>query len=370
MKFVAAKCPNCGAKLKLDKELKKSTCEFCRYDILVDEAIAKYKLELTGEVEVKNLPKVDNLLKLANRAYENGDYDEAYAAYIKVLEIDSDIPVAALRKGLTKAMTTNYMNFDINSIISGFNTFSKLEKDPTKLEVGIMETILAISVLTKFAINFKRENTTYLNDLKEFIHNLDQCLTAYEKLFNHIEKAELKKTVLENCITIINIILKSNIYLNDMGKKNAYFMPTGPKKEYKEKKKQYQLELDTLKESKAEGKTEKIKKEKVKNPGFFSGIGSLFAGSAIAVVSEKETKTKKPTKVMKILTKIVDIFFILSFIAFLVEGLIVPAILMAILIILSLNKVKDKIAMSSPKLYKFLWLVKLILFIIAAGLME
>ncbi len=37
MKFVAAKCPNCGAKIKVDIDQKVYTCNYCRYDIILDD---------------------------------------------------------------------------------------------------------------------------------------------------------------------------------------------------------------------------------------------------------------------------------------------------------------------------------------------
>ena len=37
MKFVAAKCPNCGAKLKFEKGKRVYTCDYCRYDLIFDD---------------------------------------------------------------------------------------------------------------------------------------------------------------------------------------------------------------------------------------------------------------------------------------------------------------------------------------------
>ena len=57
IKFVAAKCPNCGSNIEVNQDDNKSKCEYCHSTILVDDAIEKLKIELTGEVEVKNMPK-------------------------------------------------------------------------------------------------------------------------------------------------------------------------------------------------------------------------------------------------------------------------------------------------------------------------
>ena len=46
VKLVSAKCPNCGAALKLSREEEKVECEYCHNIIVVDDAIACYKLNL------------------------------------------------------------------------------------------------------------------------------------------------------------------------------------------------------------------------------------------------------------------------------------------------------------------------------------
>ena len=71
MKLVAAKCPSCGASLNVNPKQETAKCEYCNQTILIDDAMAKYKLEISGSVEIKNLPQHDNILKLANRNYNN-----------------------------------------------------------------------------------------------------------------------------------------------------------------------------------------------------------------------------------------------------------------------------------------------------------
>ena len=90
MKLVAAKCPSCGADIELDQDSDKTKCSYCNSKIIVEEAIEKYKLELSGSVEIKNLPKLDNYLKLAERSYEDKNYPDAFKYYDKAYELDPD----------------------------------------------------------------------------------------------------------------------------------------------------------------------------------------------------------------------------------------------------------------------------------------
>ncbi len=38
MKLIPAKCPNCGSKIKIDLDKKVYTCQYCRYDILLEDS--------------------------------------------------------------------------------------------------------------------------------------------------------------------------------------------------------------------------------------------------------------------------------------------------------------------------------------------
>ena len=154
IKFVAAKCPSCGANIEVNDNEKKTKCTFCNTTILVDEAIQKYKIELSGEVEVKNMPKLESILKVADRHYNDGEYDEALEQYSSALVLDPDNPICALRKGICKSLTTNYARFEITSALNGFIEAMRLEKNDEKRLQFIFETINATDKLESFAYGF------------------------------------------------------------------------------------------------------------------------------------------------------------------------------------------------------------------------
>ena len=76
MKLVAAKCPSCGANIKVDRSLKLTRCEYCNTEITVEEAV-----ENLLKVELKDSPTLDNYLKLGNRYFDNSEHEEAYKMY-------------------------------------------------------------------------------------------------------------------------------------------------------------------------------------------------------------------------------------------------------------------------------------------------
>ena len=83
MKLVAAKCPSCGASIEVNSKDETTKCKYCQQAILIEDAIAKYKLEISGGVEIKNLPKIDNYLKIANRHFKEKNYDDAIKIIMK-----------------------------------------------------------------------------------------------------------------------------------------------------------------------------------------------------------------------------------------------------------------------------------------------
>ena len=79
--LVPAKCPSCGASLELDDNLKRTECKYCKTTIIVDDAIAKYKLEISGEVKVDGISGKEELLDNANAKFEMNNYNEALNDY-------------------------------------------------------------------------------------------------------------------------------------------------------------------------------------------------------------------------------------------------------------------------------------------------
>ena len=120
MKLVAAKCPTCGSNINVDPNQETMKCEYCRNAILIDDAITKYKLEISGELEIKNLPKIENYLQLADRNFKSKNYNEAYEIYDKILELDSNNPIALIRYGVCKTLLNNYIDFSMDYLINSF----------------------------------------------------------------------------------------------------------------------------------------------------------------------------------------------------------------------------------------------------------
>lgn len=81
MKLVSAMCPNCGAQLELDENMEKGFCMYCGSQILVQDAVQKYKIELSGRVSVEGILSAEDLAKNGETFMKIGNIQQAYEAF-------------------------------------------------------------------------------------------------------------------------------------------------------------------------------------------------------------------------------------------------------------------------------------------------
>lgn len=86
MKLVSAMCPNCGAKLELDENMEKGFCMYCGSQILVQDAVQKYKVEISGRVSVEGILSAEDLAKNGDTLVNIGNYPQAYDSFKELSE--------------------------------------------------------------------------------------------------------------------------------------------------------------------------------------------------------------------------------------------------------------------------------------------
>ena len=133
MELVSAICPNCGANLKVDDNLKRITCNYCHSEIIVDDAIEKYQIEVTGKVSVDNSDKLSKLYILARRAMDEGNDEDAFKYYSMISEENPNDWEAYFYTKYFKCMTSLYNeNFlgDMSTLSrSMINVFDLVEQE-------------------------------------------------------------------------------------------------------------------------------------------------------------------------------------------------------------------------------------------------
>ena len=232
MKLVAAKCPSCGANIKVDRSLKFTKCEYCDTEIMVEEAV-----ENLLKVELKDSPTLDNYLRLGNRYFENQEFEEAYKVYLKAEEIDPDNPIVVLRRGLCRTLITDYNELDINASIKGMKTaytlMKKMNISKDEINICINDTGTVLYITKKYIVDVYNRNKLNKEQTKGYVERLEACLDGYIYLDSIAEgDKDLENRILSSIIEIIDIILGNT-------NNSKYQLSSSYINELKEKKKSY-----------------------------------------------------------------------------------------------------------------------------------
>ena len=252
VKLVPAKCPSCGASLKVDRSLKFTKCEYCDTEIVVEEAV-----ENLLKVELKDSPTLDNYLKLGNRYYENKEYNEAYKAYSKAEEIDPDNPIVVLRKGLSISMLSDYNHYDILSAVNGLkesiSLMNRMSFSKKEINKSIDECFEVLCASSNYFQDLYINNNFTKRQTVGYIERMEACLDGFIYLDSVVVNDRLlQRKIISKIIETIDIILGNQI--------NAkYNLSKNYVDELKNKKKKYELKLGTPNNNKKINSTEREK---------------------------------------------------------------------------------------------------------------
>ena len=95
MAMKALRCPQCGANLELNDEKDFGFCTHCGTKIMLHDVV-----EYTGSVALDTSAQGRNRILLGNRAFEAGNWKEAYDCFTRALEDVPDDVTALYRKGI------------------------------------------------------------------------------------------------------------------------------------------------------------------------------------------------------------------------------------------------------------------------------
>jgi len=208
MKLVAAKCPNCGANIDVDKDSDTTKCEYCKSKIIVEDAIKKIKVELSGEVEISNFANFDKLLILGNRNYEDGDYEQALKYYQRALELEPENSLIILRTGICQSLLFPFEKFSTTVLINAYKNCLKNENGNINKNSVIKETKNAIDNLINNLKSFYKNNDLDSKQVKELSNNYIKSLEAYEFIYNELEASDpFKDSILLEIINTIDLSL-------------------------------------------------------------------------------------------------------------------------------------------------------------------
>ena len=198
MKLTAAKCPSCGASIEVDRNEESTVCQYCKSNIIIEDAVQKYKIELSGKVKVSGIKDNEDRLNDAINYYELGELKDA-ASTLKTIIADEPFNIEAhiwLVKTDVKQFgqiyeeeeyktdsdyNTPFWN-DVDYVLSNYDRLLSIDKKATyKKNLKDEE---------KFLEKMLEESNKEISDLEECI-KIDEIIdeiTSY-KFNDHISKA-------------------------------------------------------------------------------------------------------------------------------------------------------------------------------------
>ena len=231
VKFVAAKCPSCGANINVDQNDNKTKCNYCHSTIIVDDAIKRYQIEISGKVEVSNLPTVENYLLNGSRYYDNNDYEEAYRQYNKVIEINPNNFLAILRNGICKSLYTRKYDYNINPLHNGIrqarDILNKNKEESTDINYNKIasEGFRAAKLMEECAKNFYNKDCNYRDMLDNF-QMLFDCIFIYADCEKIAKDSNLKICILKSVVDLADYMIVGRNYRTGKYRNNQEIIKT------------------------------------------------------------------------------------------------------------------------------------------------
>ena len=270
MRLTSAKCPNCGADIKVNKAEEKTVCEYCKSEILVEDAIAKLKVVVEGEVELKGVPKLESYLKLGDRAYKDAKFDEAYINYSKALELDTDNAIAILRQGISKVLKEKEpLKMTFSYGLSAYQNAIKI--DESLKESGATDLAVALASEEEVLTEFYKAHILTKSELDKYMKEL---LSLLEGNIAIIENSEInKKVCTENALFLVRYISEKKEYGTSerrytykLSKEELKYLEDTKKVLKEGLKAQNKAEVkETLEKTKEEPRKPQTKKDKIIN---------------------------------------------------------------------------------------------------------
>ena len=144
MNLISAKCPNCGANIKVDGESKIGRCEFCGAEYITQDVVNQYSVNnSTVQYVTKNIAGGTGLE--AEEYIRNGDvfisldlYAKAKKAYLQAIELNPGDWRGWF--GMVKVCTKNFTDYEDISHIAYYENAEKVASPEQREEIERLYT--------------------------------------------------------------------------------------------------------------------------------------------------------------------------------------------------------------------------------------
>ena len=187
----ALKCPQCGGDVELDDNQEYGFCKYCGTKV----QNTNFKI-IKGEVKIAGNPTVENYMKLGERYYGEGDYENALEYYNKALELEADNWKAVFKRGICLTRLKSENTFNKKYIITGTDSALKIISDSKKLlkKVNEIELDMAYEISNIASNEYNKANRRVNNSFDSNNEKeLDEILVVNnyaEQLIYQIDERE------------------------------------------------------------------------------------------------------------------------------------------------------------------------------------
>lgn len=203
MAMKALRCPQCGAELELDDSKEFGFCSSCGTKIMLNERV---EVKHSGDVHMQmdNSRQGRNRIAIGNRAFESGNYEEAYHYFTQGLE-DAPEDVGALyRKGICAVRLSPLDNMRISELVSGRNAAREVIGAQAKAAVGDEAARARLNAV----------KAQYDRDLEELGNSMLTATSNYYYRCAKIDVAEVQAAKWAETVKLL-LILTNSIYGED-----------------------------------------------------------------------------------------------------------------------------------------------------------
>ena len=220
-------CDICGGLLSMDPSGDFAVCESCGMRHTKERVRAKAQ-EITGTVKIDDTDAVKEQLsnweKMANAAFNNRNYSEAYTYYCKILEKDVGNWFATYRKGMCMGWKANLNNMRANEVVGGVIDAQKLlyadekQTDSSKADASVImakEVYSWIFALSNLVEEHRREYGEKLMSAAQEYYIQEQIIASLlsininmitEVTYRNYEKKEEIEDLVDNICLLGDLV--------------------------------------------------------------------------------------------------------------------------------------------------------------------
>lgn len=223
MAIVALRCPSCNGEIELDDSREYGFCTFCGSKVMIQEEIQKIKVVHTGTVTLDDTAKSGNYMALADSAFKNKNYEEAYSYYTKVLECDASSWQAVFGKGLSAAYMSTPENSRVNELFNAIeDAKSLLFKSENRIAAYVTIQRKAVDFANCFCNSSRMSTFPSIDAAKSYFTAVERSVALILYVLNILDNAVISrdaeteayyKSVIDNTLDICVLSLKNVRYL-------------------------------------------------------------------------------------------------------------------------------------------------------------